>query len=67
MMLYKESFISELYAAVEFLQSSFIMNGALTSLLQSVSGYCGSSTLKQDKFIALLEVPVSKQSFWRNI
>ena len=43
------------------------MNGALTSLLQSVSGYCGSSTLKQDKFIALLEVPVSKQSFWRNI
>lgn len=68
MMLYKESFISELYATVEFLQSSFIMSGVLTSLPQLVSGYRGSSALKQDKVIAsLLGVPVSKQSFWRNI
>ena len=36
-MIYKESFISELYTAVDVLQSSNIKIGGLTSLLQPVT------------------------------
>ena len=67
MLHYKESFLEESYATINFLQSSFLKKGGLKTFPTTSTECCGITKSKRDNIMHTLKgVPPSAHSFWNS-